>query len=261
MPARAPEPYEDPRAAGPAAQPAKPKRRRVTQPQLSPNLKVAKGAIRRRPHEVQATRYISSLKLDLISAEILKLHAYQRRVAMTVLISDILNLWIAVATDYNQALFREMLPSGARAAAVPERWAGYLASLGFAPSMLQDSVPTTDLPAAPVDGQTAPEPSHPLPPAAPSLSPQRGPGRPPLDGSNPPPEDERPAAIDLTMPQPMQGSVPPAVAPQVQHVRPPDSEPVAPPSVGWGNAAQMIDLGYHPSLQSPDAPLDARKDR
>lgn len=162
-----PEPYEDPRTAGPLAAPQRSKRRRVEATPAggvavkSPHLRIAKGVTRRRPHEMQAVRYMTSIKLDVISAEVLKLHAYQRHVAQSVLISDILNLWLGAATDYGQALFREMLPTGARAADVPERWAGYLASLGFAPSTMPQETPIPSVGTAP---PLPDAPAHSVPP-------------------------------------------------------------------------------------------------
>lgn len=84
-------------------------------------------------------------RLDATSMELLRIHATMRRVKPTVLISDLLNAWLGNATDYNQALIRELLPRGARAAPVPERFAGYLATLGYAP---------------PVEEQIAPDPPN-----------------------------------------------------------------------------------------------------
>jgi len=80
------------------------------------------------------------LRVDATSHELLRIHALMRRVRPTTLYSDILNAWLANSTDYSQALVREMLPRGARAAVVPERWVGYLASLGYAPP-LEEQLP------------------------------------------------------------------------------------------------------------------------
>ena len=109
-------------------------------------------AIKRDQSERRGKKYISSLALDTISHTVLKLHAYRRQVHMSTLISDILNLWMAAQTDYDQALFKEVLPRNARAALVPERWAGYIESLGFAPHLSPDH-------------SRLPLPSPPLPPS------------------------------------------------------------------------------------------------
>ena len=108
-------------------------------------------AIKRKQEERRGKKYISSLGLDTISHTVLKLHAYRRQVHMSVLISDILNLWMAAQTDYDQALFKEVLPRNSRAALVPERWAGYIESLGFAPPAQDPPTPAPppiDLPGA-----------------------------------------------------------------------------------------------------------------
>src|SRR5579863_6802405 len=92
------------------------------------------GKFHRLPGEMRAARYISSLRMDLISSEVLKLHAeIFRRVHLSVLISDVLNIWLEGATDYQHPLFRTALPPGVRHAAVPERYPGYLKSLGYVP--------------------------------------------------------------------------------------------------------------------------------
>lgn len=124
---------------------------------------------RRSDSEMGRVRYLSTLKLDIISAEALKIHAIQRRVSQAALIADILNCWIKIATDYNQALFRELLPPGARAAEAPERWQGYLASLGFARAL---SVKQNELP----QGDTGPLPGVQAP-----VGPRRHDVSPPVD--------------------------------------------------------------------------------
>lgn len=73
-----------------------------------------------------------SFKIDAISHAVLDIQRRRRGVPLTWLIQDILNLWIAAATDYDQAIFRELLPPKARAARCPERYPGYIESLGFA---------------------------------------------------------------------------------------------------------------------------------
>ena len=91
---------------------------------------------RNRPMVDQALRYVSTLKLDVVTYECLRLHAWRRKVHIRTMIQDILCCWIALVTDYDQALWQEALPRGVRGGVAPERWAGYLASLGFeTPSM------------------------------------------------------------------------------------------------------------------------------
>lgn len=108
----------------------------------------------RAPEEFRGYRTMSSLKLDTVTHAVLKLHAFRRQVPMVALVSDILNLWIAASTDYEQKLFQEVLPKNARAAKVPERWPGYIASLGFVEEVPQaDPIPSPLLngPFMPID--------------------------------------------------------------------------------------------------------------
>ena len=93
----------------------------------------------RTPEELAQTVWFQ-IRFDAVSMELIRIHAMMRRVKPTVLVSDILNCWLANSTDYSQAVVGEMLPRGARAAVVPERWSGYLASLGYAPA-LEEQLP------------------------------------------------------------------------------------------------------------------------
>ena len=108
----------------------------------------------RASQEFQGHKFVSSLKLDAVTHTVLKLQAMRRDVPMATLISDIINEWLRLSTDYNQSLFREILPRGMKAARVPERWAGYLASLGFVESEPQ-------APAIPAPIPLPPRPSRP----------------------------------------------------------------------------------------------------
>ena len=120
---------------------------------------------KRAPGEAfQGTKYISGLKLDAVTHACLELHAFRRRVPLSWLIQDVLNLWIAASTDYNQAIFKETLPLGARAARTPERFPGYIESLGFAEAPPQAPLgiplpPATPIIPGPVD-LPVPEPVY-----------------------------------------------------------------------------------------------------
>ena len=79
----------------------------------------------RAPQEMfQGEKYVSSLKLDAVSHTCLWLHARRRGIPLAWLIQDVLNLWLQSATDYEQALFKEILPPRARAQRTPERYPG-----------------------------------------------------------------------------------------------------------------------------------------
>ena len=183
--------------------------------------KVADGGLfRRTSEELRAVREIGTLRLDIVSVECLNIHAKMRRVPATTLLSDILNCWLSVATDYGADAFRAFLPVGARAADAPERWAGYLRSLGFVAAP-QDAVSAT-----PADrGVTfAPLPQE-------VVAPQ-------------PPPQGVPDARELTPDTPAPQDVPIPV-----HPLPPVESPAQP---GHGNAAQLYDLGYNPAARSAD---------
>lgn len=100
---------------------------------------------RKAPDEFFQGTKQTSLKMDSISHACLDIHARRRGVPITWLLQDILNLWLAASTDYNQAIFRDLLPPNARAARCPERYPGYIDGLGFAE--------------APPQAPTAPTPS------------------------------------------------------------------------------------------------------
>jgi hypothetical protein len=155
------------------------------------------------------------VRLTLASKAIFKLHALQRRVFMTTLVGDLLDCWMNAVTDYGDPFFSHVLPHGTRAEIVPERWAGYLASLGYARTQdrLEDPTPKHDIP----------------PPAA-----------------MPEPVQESRAEIPTEAP---------TVQPEMRQEEPPAQEeaPVrrGPQSVMWGNPAQLYDMGYDPSRMSP----------
>jgi hypothetical protein len=177
-----------------------------------------KRIYRRKPEEMRAVRYMTNILMDGISLEVLKVHALTRRVPQSTLVSDLINLWLMVATDYGSPLVREFLPERVRAADVPERWPGYIASLGYmphkyetvvnqAPSITKDFVPKT---------------------AEPILVPPQTVDR------TPPPAPSQDAAV-----MPVQDDA---------------TQPVH----GWGNAAQMQSLGFEPDRDNAEAVVRKR---
>jgi len=190
------------------------------------------GKFKRHPGETRAARYISSVRLDFVSAELLKLHAFQRRVHLTTLISDILNGWLDVATDYKQALFRECLPEGVTAASTPERFVGYLASLGFRPlyQFADAGEPQTVNPVAE------------QPPAA--------------DPAIPPIVIEKPITMaDVVPPMTPIGAQTPPEEPD------PMPEPPPAPPTGWGSAAQAYMLGMDTGAVGPVEMMERENER
>lgn len=83
--------------------------------------------------EMQDSQLVSKFRLNYFTYAVLKLHAMQRAVYTNTLIADILTGWAQRATDFDQELFRRALDPTARIPDVPERWYGYLRSLGFDP--------------------------------------------------------------------------------------------------------------------------------
>lgn len=116
---------------------------------------------RTRPPEefFQGTKHVT-LNMDAVSHAALSIHARRRHIPFSWLVQDVLNLWLAAATDYDQGVFRDMLPPRARAARTPERFVGYIEGLGFAPatqSPIQDVPPSL----APVYTATPTPPQQP----------------------------------------------------------------------------------------------------
>jgi hypothetical protein len=79
-------------------------------------------------------RHVSTLRLPAVSADLLKVEALKRRVPVSVLKADILNLWLYKAVDSRQTIYQELVP-GCTPVDVAERYPGYLASLGFEPAV------------------------------------------------------------------------------------------------------------------------------
>jgi hypothetical protein len=196
---------------------------------------------RRKPGERRDEKhvYLSNVRMDPASHALLRLAAAQRAVHMTTLVNDLLNLWLAHAMDPKQEAVR-LASAGRGPAPVPERFAGYLASLGYA---MDSHMPTwaTPVPAPPLDPHGHdPEmaPRYPLPPQEVLKA---------LVAEN--------AAIaeGLTIANP---------APQIE----PQSEPVLEPwrnplRIGSGNAAQQWEMGPGSDLPGPEdfLPSHARK--
>jgi hypothetical protein len=106
----------------------------------------ARRAVKRLRKNESTYTHSSTRRVDWATAEFLKIHALQRRVTVSCLVNDVLNMWLHLATDQRQAIFRETLPSGTRVPDVPERWVGYLATLGFAPAIQDDPTRTQATP-------------------------------------------------------------------------------------------------------------------
>jgi hypothetical protein len=160
---------------------------------------------RRGDEEYRGYRTMSSLKLDSITHAVLKLHAFRRNVPMTALISDVLNLWIAASTDYEQGLFREALPRNGRAAKVPERWPGYIDSLGFVEASQPDPIPVPSIPFVPIDPPKDLRVQAPIPPSSQPVPQSHvypsGPASTPTHPDYVPPQlSPQPTITDLTQP-------------------------------------------------------------
>jgi hypothetical protein len=114
------------------------------------------GKFQRMAGEVRKERSVM-IRMDFVNAEILKLHSDMRRVHLTVLINDILSVWIGDATDYRQEIYKAILPPSVRAMGVPERYVGYRASLGARPLSEYDAIVEPKPEPAPVVPPPPPE--------------------------------------------------------------------------------------------------------
>lgn len=178
--------------------------------------------IRTSPNEFTVARYRTSLDVDLILAEVMKILAFQRRVTLSTYLRDVVVAHTCLIADLDQAIFKETLPAGTVLEPPPERWAGYLASLGFAPAvqLVEQPIPH-DIPPPPAEIE-----DHPVPQA------------------------------DMEAAQ-IKGMAPVETVPAIDYT-PHDTrepKPKDPVGIGFGNAAQQYGFGYVPSEITPDTPL------
>jgi hypothetical protein len=209
----------------------------------------------KRRNEVRNALWLPQMRMDADTAEILTLAALQRRVSRTVLISDILSLWVSTCVDTRQALFVEALGPVVRPAPVPERWAGYLASLGFMEPE-EEQIPPDD-PYAYEETPSSQPPAHEYPASVPAYVPRAS--DPPIHPS-PWAQATAPPPAPPDAPAPPPGSVrtppplPPAEVraivqlggPSVGRFDPEEYNRVA-RAPGQGNAAQAVELGFDPN--------------
>jgi hypothetical protein len=231
-----------------------------------------RGRLRRGAEELREPVWVQ-IRMDAISYELLKIHALQRRVKVTPFISDILNGWLANATDYSQALVREMLPAGARAMPVPERWGtvGYLASLGYKKAVEEQLPP--DPPDRPIHGFDADlSPRHDVPPppdtpvtVAPVIAPE--PAAAPSEVAAAQADPDAALSPDMVAMVEAKGGSNPEVeydplaygGAGVGRFDPEEHRKMA-RAPGHGNAAQARTMGFDPASLHPDA-MNRNKDR
>lgn len=100
---------------------------------------------RRRPlrstgEELSSERYRMSLDISLTTWHVIEVLAWQRQVSPTMYVRDVLTAHTALVADLKQAIFREVVPRGTHVYPPPERYPGYLASIGFSPALqIQES--------------------------------------------------------------------------------------------------------------------------
>lgn len=218
----------------------------------SPKKSLRNPRAQRQAWELTNAVTLAGLTLDAVSKRALQIHSVLRGVYMTTLISDIINTWLARATDYKQEIFRKGLPKSQRCIDVPERWLGYLKSIGATPEDFEfTAIPAEGYPdvgpelteekwgdngmlAEPKPRRRRPdpdpefvgEPAEELPPEDP-LAPK--PVVPPVE-VDPVPIDERMAAYGGT---------------GVRRFDAEEHNRVA-PAIGRANSAQAFDLGEKP---------------
>jgi len=218
-----------------------------------------------RSHEELREPVYFQFLFDAVSMELVKIHATMRRVKPTVLFSDIMNVWLAGATDYSQALIREMLPPGVRAAPVPERYAGYRKSLGAAPVYEEQLPPDPPPPTPPREPFADLTPRHGIaPPPDARVEPPDAPPQPPVPAPSevaaetPATQEQLTKMVEIPANPEVEWS-PEAAGPGVRRFDPEKHarEAGAP---GHGNAAQAKSMGFDPGSLHPDS-MNRAKDR
>lgn len=207
---------------------------------------------RRPPGEALQGQKNTTLPMDAVSHLCLSIHAQRRHIPLTWLIQDILNCWLASATDYSQGAFQDFLAPNTRAAKCPERFVGYIAGLGFAPAEKSLAELGAEVIASEPKSYTTGEPVH-YPPQPPS----------PSWGSPLPPQK---TLTDLTQPYRHPLTMGPASYPHPAPQLPPSSQlfdPQAHAAVsgakGFGNAAQQATDGTAEDDSSPRLPEAVEK--
>lgn len=109
-----------------------------------------KGKRWKAPKHVEPEDVVTfSVRLPRVIAEALIFHSQVlRRTSRSQLVADILTCWVHVGTDWKSEMFRRLVTERTRLPDTPERYPGYLLSIGFAPAVRLDgqAVPASEIP-------------------------------------------------------------------------------------------------------------------
>jgi hypothetical protein len=107
---------------------------------------------------------VMTIRVDRVTAQVLKIHALQRMVPRITLLRDIILCWMNACSDFDLDIFATVMPKGVRAKKALEVYPGYLASLGFAGGYDVEPLPLPERPRTrPHDIPPPPAASTPMP--------------------------------------------------------------------------------------------------
>jgi len=92
-----------------------------------------------------------SIQLPRVLADAMNVHSrLLRRVSRARLVQDIVTCWVHTATDWKDPMFRQVVSERQRVPDTPERYPGYLVSIGFAPAVrVEAAISAKEIPSVP----------------------------------------------------------------------------------------------------------------
>jgi hypothetical protein len=92
-----------------------------------------------------------TMRVPQVLADALTIHSrLLRRVSRQVLLEDIITCWLHTATDWKDPIFSRMITERTLVPDTPERYPGYLTSIGFAPAIrVAASISAKEIPSTP----------------------------------------------------------------------------------------------------------------
>jgi hypothetical protein len=92
-----------------------------------------------------------TMRVPQVLADALTIHSrLLRRVSRQVLLEDIITCWLHTATDWKDPIFSRMITERTLVPDTPERYPGYLTSIGFAPAVrVAASISAKEIPSTP----------------------------------------------------------------------------------------------------------------
>jgi|HubBroStandDraft_2_1064218.scaffolds.fasta_scaffold14758_12 hypothetical protein len=92
-----------------------------------------------------------TMRIPQVMADALTIHSrLLRRVSRQVLLEDIVTCWLHTATDWKDPIFSRMVTERTIVPDTPERYPGYLTSIGFAPAVrVAAAIDAKEIPSTP----------------------------------------------------------------------------------------------------------------